>query len=459
VTENLTTRDPINMPPEPIAEAKPSTRRPSLLRSLGPMLVLLVLVLGLRPGTAFRAFAGRAIQRASRRSRPTEVPRLVWPTADPQAEGLSRPALDTLRAALAQEGTDAFLVVRGGHLVYEWYAPQSGPNHRHGLAAMAKALTGSPVIFTALSDGRVALDDPAAKYIPAWRNDSIRATIRIRDLAAHQSGIDDVDFDNPPNGWKRYYVEHHDERFAMALAKFPVLFPPGSRFSYSGVGYYALAYALAASLKGTPQTDVRSLLRERIMLPLGVPDDDWLISYHESYQLDGMTLYAIGSGASYTARAAARVGQLVLDRGRWGDRRLLDSSVVARSLQPADGKLPPDSGDYRLPPPAMGGGWWLNLRGSWPSVPRDAFAGMGGGDEAILVVPSLDLIMVRMGKDLSAASSQFGVALRDQLFDPLMRAVVGPSSRMRGRSKPEVAPDPASIPPAREEVRLRAPGS
>lgn len=217
----------------------------------------------------------------------------------------------------------------------------------------------------------------------------------------------------------------------MAIGTAPILYPPGTRASYSGVGYYALAYALAASLKGAPQQDVRTLLRDRIMRPLGIPDDNWRLSYGTPYNVDGMTLYAMGSGAEYSARAVARMGELMLDHGRFGDRQLIDSAVIARALQPATAPLPAGPGPYPEPPVGAGGGWWLNVRGSWPHVPRDAFAGMGGGQEAVLVVPSLDLVMVRLGKELSSGEGDYTAAYRERLFDPLMHAVIGPSSRMR----------------------------
>src|SRR5262249_34556567 len=158
--------------------------------------------------------------------------------------------------------------------------------------------------------------DPAWKYIPAWRTDSVRSRIRIRDLASHQSGLDDVDFtlagEHRLEPWQQDYWEHPGERFHMAIDKAPFVYPPGTRFSYSGVGFYALACALAVSLQSAPQHDVRTLLRERIMQPVGIPDEDWRLSYGASYQVDGMTLYAIGSGARYTARAVARMGELML---------------------------------------------------------------------------------------------------------------------------------------------------
>lgn len=395
------------------------------------LVVLLPLVLALDQGTVVRRSFNAGVANARRALR-NRRPDVAWQAADPEHEGLNGAVLDSLRLSLA-EGTESFLVVRGNHVVYEWYATGSGPNLRRGTAAMAKAITGTLVALTAATDRRIGLDDPAWKYIPRWHADSIRSKIRIGDLASHHSGMDNVDFgagrDGKLEGWKKRYYEHRGERFELALDTAPILFPPGTRSSYSGVGYYALAYALAASLKGAPQQDVRTLLRERIMGPLGIPDQDWQLSYGESYQVDGMTLYAIGSGASYTTRAAARVGELFLDRGRWGDRWLLDSGLVSRALAPAVEPAVSDSGPYPAAPEASGGGWALNIHGSWPTVPRDAIAGMGDGQQAILVVPSLDLVMVWMGKHLAPADD-FETALRDQLFSPLMRAVIGPSSRM-----------------------------
>ncbi|HSB55170.1 MAG TPA: serine hydrolase, partial [Gemmatimonadales bacterium] len=312
-------------------------------------------------------------------------------------------------------------MIRGNRLAYEWYPRWSGPNTRHGLGAMAKATTGELALLVEASDRRVAYEDFAAQYIPPWRNDSLRSKIRLEDLAAHQSGLATEDFGTPQGGWQQPYFKHPEWRFRIALGDVPIVYPPGTRYNYAGSGYYVLAYALTAALHNAPYHDIPTLLRERIMRPMGVPDADWQLSYGQSYPMDGMTLYAMGSGASYTARAAARVGQLILDHGRWGTQQLLDSALVAWSIRPATVPLPADEGGYRRPPSTQGGGWSVNARASWPEVPRDAIAGMGTGHEIILVVPSLDLVMVRMGKALSS-DADFGPVLRDRLFAPLMRA-------------------------------------
>lgn len=384
-------------------------------------------VLGHRAALA-KTFEATLVK-AENRFRRRPAPDVVWETADPEVEGLSRAALDSLRTRLAAQGTEAFLVIRGNHVVCEWYRSWRGANLRQGLGAMAKATTANVALLAAATDGWIAFDDPARKYVPGWRGDPLRSRIRLADLAAHQSGLATEDFGAPQGGWRQPYLEHPEQRFAIALSRVPVVFPPGTRYNYAGAGYYVLAYALTAGLKKAPQHDIRTFLQDRVMRPIGIPDADWQLSYGESYEMDGMTLYAMGSGAEYTARAAARMGQLILDFGRWGDRRLLDSALVAWSLQPATAQLPPDSGDYRRPPSTKGGGWAANSRASWPEVPRDAVAAMGSGHEIILVVPSLDLVMVRLGRALSP-DAEFGPTTRDHLFAPLMRAVIGPSSRM-----------------------------
>ena len=51
-----------------------------------------------------------------------------------------------------------------------------------------------------------------------------------------------------------------------------MIFPPGTSYAYSNPGMAALAYAVTASLKGAPQTDIHALLKARLIEPLGIPD-------------------------------------------------------------------------------------------------------------------------------------------------------------------------------------------
>lgn len=94
-----------------------------------------------------------------------------WQTATPESQGMSSARLDALRDELAKRKTKAFLVVRNDRIVYEWYAPDHGRNKPHGTASLAKALVAGLSLGIAVTDGTIALDDRAARFVRQWEDD------------------------------------------------------------------------------------------------------------------------------------------------------------------------------------------------------------------------------------------------------------------------------------------------
>ncbi|MFQ6044126.1 MAG: serine hydrolase, partial [Candidatus Poribacteria bacterium] len=264
----------------------------------------------------------------------------------------------------------------------------------------------------------------------AWRGHPQKSQITIRHLATHSSGIEDAEQDGLPHeqlsGWKGNFWKRSPDPFSIARDEAPIIFPPGSEYAYSNPGMAMLAYAVTASLKGAPQSDIRTLLRERIMKPIGVPDEEWSIGYGKGYEVDGLTLYANWGGGAYTARAVARVGRLMLRKGDWEGQQFVDPTWVEKAVSYAETPLPERPAGN--PQPGSGLGWWTNFDGVWTKVPRDAFAGAGAGNQILLVIPSLDLIIVRNGEQLGEESKGEGFwgGLEKYLFNPLMEAIVEP---------------------------------
>src|SRR5206468_4804842 len=187
-------------------------------------------------------------------------------------------------------------------------------------------------------------------------------------------------------GWKGDFwkqLDPPDDPFTVARDKTPVLFEPGTKLQYSNPGIAMLGYAMTAALRGGPQKDIRSLLRDRVMRPIGVADGEWSIGYGKTYQVDGLPLVAGWGGGSYTARAVARVGRLLLREGDWDGKRILTKEAVRQI-----------TGDAGLPG-HCGMGFWTNAAGRYPKLPRDTYYGAGAGDQLLVVVPSLELIVVR----------------------------------------------------------------
>lgn len=321
--------------------------------------------------------------------------RFEWEYDKPENQGFSRIKLDQMRRSLEKRNTAALLVIRNDKIVLEWYGKGWDEFRRDSTASLAKTIVGGMALLVALSENRLALDDFACKFIPQWKDDPLKSKITIQMLANHTSGIENSAQDDIPGkeipGWKGQFWRREPDPFTVSRDHAPVIFPPGTRIAYSNPGYAMLAYAITASLKESPQTDIRSLLKERIMEPIGVREKEWSIGYGDNpYNVEGMKMYAIWGGGRYTARAVARIGRLMLRLGNWDGEQLIPRSWVEVMVSHPGGSVRQKKGIC----------WTTNSDGEWSSLPRDAFAGAGHGHRVLLVVPSLNLVAVRFGKPL-----------------------------------------------------------
>jgi CubicO group peptidase (beta-lactamase class C family) len=352
---------------------------------------------------------------------------IPWETVPPEERGLSGAHLEAARSELAARGTKTFLVVRDGKILFEWYAPEWNASRKHYTASLAKSLVGGTSLLLAWNDGLIDPDDRASRYVPGWSNDPGKSAIKLRHLATHSSGLEDAEQDGIPHmelpGWKGAFWRKDPDPFSMAVGEAPLIFAPGSSYAYSNPGMAALAYAVTASLTGTEHTDVRTLLRDRVMEPIGIPESDWSVGYGQTYEVDGLPLVPNWGGGNFTARAIARVGQWMLQRGEWSDRPLVDPALVEKVTGYAGMPLPARSATN--PQPGSGLGWYSNFDGVWPRVPRDAFAGAGAGQQVLVVIPSLDLIVVRTGSQIEEDpdGDRFWGGIHNYILSPLMDAV------------------------------------
>ena len=83
-----------------------------------------------------------------------------------------------------------------------------------------------------------------------------------------------------------------------------------------------------------------------------------------------------------------------------------------------------------LDEPVPGLSWWTNHDNTWSSLPDDAFAGFGIDHQVLLVIPSLDLVVVRFGSQLGQRrlnqDGDYYDDLEKYLFEPFMNTLVKP---------------------------------
>lgn len=372
-----------------------------------------------------------------------------WPVATPESQGVDGSKLNTLREELAQRRTRAWLVIRNDRIVYEWYADGVAAKDKQGTASLAKALVGGMSLAVAINDGLIGLDDPAAKFIPEWRDDPKKSKITVRQLGSHTSGLSDsttkgVKHEDQP-GWMGDFWKRQpppNDPFTIARDQTPMLFEPGKQFQYSNPGIGLLTYCVTTAIKDSPQRDIRTLLKERIMQPIGVRDSEWSVGYGKTFEVNGLPLVGSWGGGAFTPRAAARIGRLVLHEGEWPEPQNADVSQVRLGLlsREAVRQVTHDAGL----PGNCGMGWWTNNARRYDWLPQDAVWGAGAGDQVLLVVPSLQLIMVRNGETLVTGEKlkklkpknvfdEFHDPRANILFKPLIEAINQTSpTRQRG---------------------------
>ena len=293
--------------------------------------------------------------------------------------------------AMAQ--TRALVIMHGGRVVAERYAPGYGPDTRLISWSMAKSVT-AVLLGLMIADGRLALDEPAP--VPEWHNPGDpRAKITLRHLLHMSSGLDhtevaegDVeifDADTP----RMLFLDGRENvaRYAesrMLEAK------PGEKYEYSTPTSHILADIMTRSLTDSKDPVVRrnamlEYAQGRLFDPLG------MASAFPEFDRNGTMLG--GSVIHATARDWAKFGEFLRNNGSVRGAQLLPTSWVRFMRTPS----PTDS--------SYGGHIWLNRKRNegrdqvlFPDKgPRDVFSALGHLGQFVLVSPRQKLTVVRLG--------------------------------------------------------------
>jgi CubicO group peptidase (beta-lactamase class C family) len=323
-------------------------------------------------------------------------PRLPALTAEPAllpeiaGPGLVQTANPALAAALARaiaqapgappHRTKAVVVLHDGRLVAETYAPGFGIETPVLGFSMTKSVT-SALIGILVRQGR--LSPQQAAPLPQWRErGDPRHAITVDHLLRHTSGLDLLQDNSGFDSSTQIMYSVRDKAASAAAA--PLATAPGTRWAYADTNYILLSRILRDSVGGSA-SDVLRFARHELFGPLGM----------RQVTLD---FDATGTpvGASHmlaSARDWARFAQLYLDDGVVAGRRILPEGWVQQSATPTLQT-------------GYGAGFWSNrVPGNLPnwavpwglaSAPADTFFARGFMGQAVVVIPSRRLVIVRL---------------------------------------------------------------
>jgi len=315
-------------------------------------------------------------------------PELLWPEGErvdtsPIDRGVDRARLEEgLEKAFTEPDaknlrhTRVLVVVHHGRIVAERYAPRFDANTPLTGWSMAKTVTNA-LIGLRVRDGKISTADQA--LLPEWRNDR-RRQITLSQLLCMTSGLKfNEDYDSRSSDIRRMlFIE--DDKSGFAAAK-PLQYPPGKTWSYSSGTTNILARILRQSFSS--ETDYLRFPRERLFGPLGMQS--------AVFEPDASGIFVGSSYVYASARDWARLGLFYLQDGVWRGKRLLPEGWVADSVEPTCGA------------PFAQYGWqiWLKVDESpclgEPPFPEDAYYMQGHDGQVVAIVPSLDLVIVRLG--------------------------------------------------------------
>jgi CubicO group peptidase (beta-lactamase class C family) len=285
--------------------------------------------------------------------------------------------------------TDALLVMRDGQVVYERYAGETRAETPHLTWSISKSIMAT-VLGVAFAEHRFQLDDPVAKFYPPFR---AHPGISLRHLLTWSSGLDwQEDYEYAPLNSSVVAMLYTRGRADMArfTAEHRSAHPPGTSFLYSSGDSNVLSAALRGMVGELAYADYPWTA---LFDPLGIRSAVW--------ESDPGGTFVGSSYAYMTARDLARIGLLMQRGGRWNGQEVLPKSWVDFVLTPFAGEQANE---------ASGGQWWLNRRadgaeGPWPDAPADTFAALGHWGQALYVVPSAGLVIVRYADDRDGSYS------------------------------------------------------
>lgn len=291
----------------------------------------------------------------------------TWDVVTPQSLGWCEDKLDSVYKYLESKDTKGFIILKGGKIAAEKYFGNFTKDSIWYWASVGKSLT-SVLIGIAQQEGKVNINNPVSTYIgQGWTNATTEQEdkITVKHLLKMTSGLNEFLLPDPNCTEPKCFRYKAD---------------PDTRWAYHSGAYYMLHTVIDSTTGLT-------------------------LNQYTNQKIGNVTgMQGLWAGTLFLSRARdmARFGSLILNKGTWNNTPVLtDSSYYNAMLN--------TSQSFNL---AYGYLWWLNGKASYktplvqkdnngklvPNAPNDMYAGMGKNEQRVYIVPSTDMVVVRIGE-------------------------------------------------------------
>jgi CubicO group peptidase (beta-lactamase class C family) len=312
------------------------------------------------------------------------------------------------------EDLRAVLVLVGGRPLVERYYDSSA-EATSNVASVTKSFM-SILVGIALDEGVLgSIDQTLSELLPKYA--AIMAPdvagVTLEQVLTMTAGLPE----DPRAAAPPYYLT---EDWVAAILSGGLEQPAGEGFAYASAGSHLLS-AILVEATGRSMLDYA---RDKLFNPLGISTDpaaeplaveENLPDYEAAsfaWPVDPQGVHLGDAYLKITGPDMAKIGQLMLDDGRWDDKQIVPALWVTESTRAhvPTGGYGPGGDDY-------GYHWWVTTADG-----HDAFVAAGFGGQLIEVVPDLDLVVV-----VSCTIPEVNVHLDASTFRGLVDAVVAPA--------------------------------
>ena len=341
-----------------------------------------------------------------------------WETISPDELNWCPDQIDALYDVLQENNTKAFIILKDGKIVLEKYFAPFVQDSIWYWASAGKSLT-SLLVGMAQEEGFLDIHDPTIDYLGSgWTScsDIEESTITVWNQLTMTTGLDD----GVPD------VDCYIDTCLMCLTT------PGTRWAYHNAPYTLLSDVLASATGMTVNSFIQNKLTD-------------LTGINGLFLPDGFNTVFFSK-----PRVMARFGLLMLNRGKWNNVDILSDTVYFNQMINTSQDLNKSYGYL----------WWLNGKESYmlpgiqfevpgsivPAAPDDMFAAIGKNGQFVNIIPSQNLVVVRMGN--APDNSQVPNVLLQEIWEQInqLDCTVDNGEVAEDESLIRVFPNPASGP-------------
>ena len=277
---------------------------------------------------------------------------------------------------------NGLVIVRHGYVVLEQYANGSSAGQVHEMQSVTKSIA-SLLVGIAIDQGKIpSVESKALTFFPEYPDfqnvDDRKRNVTLKTLLTMQSGINF--YENPYPGSPLQQLNSSTGDWLRIIFDQPMNAAPGELWQYNSGG----VISLGGVIYNTAQVTADELARQHLFEPIGITVASW-------FRGSPNRLPHLGGGLGLRAADLARIGYLVLRRGKWGERQVVSERWIDESTR-HHVRNPRTFGAH---PTDYGYLWWLlpldnRSSSGWDT---DIITASGAKGQWLFIVPKYDLVV------------------------------------------------------------------